>query len=156
MNPNLAYLPSLHTHPLLLQPHPPKKTIYLWKLKCVTQHTTKGCFFHTPLLASVHCNEPLVWFKASLWLLQHHQYWILAGTPLRYPAVALSHGDPVALDLQDWPFHALQKLFYRWGTGWGWANSKPWIWAWVITELVIPPALLHHYYQGKTLSMASA
>jgi len=39
---------------------------------------------------------------------------ILTGTPLcdnnSYPAVALCHGDPAALDLQDWPLHMLQHL----------------------------------------------
>ena len=25
----------------------------------------------------------------------------------------------------------------------GWANSKPWIWAWMVAELVSPPALQH-------------
>ena len=30
-----------------------------------------------------------------------------------------------------------------------WANSKPWIWVWVVAELVSPPALWHLYFQGK-------
>jgi len=37
------------------------------------------------------------------WLLLYYQYWILTGIPLRYPVVGLCHGDPAALDLQDWP-----------------------------------------------------
>lgn len=40
----------------------------------------------------------------------HHQCWIPAGTPLGYFIVALSHGDPVALVLQDQPPHMLQQF----------------------------------------------
>lgn len=39
------------------------------------------------------------------------QYWILTGTPLGYPAIALSHGDPQALNLQDQPLYILQQQF---------------------------------------------
>jgi hypothetical protein len=31
----------------------------------------------------------------------------------------------------------------------GWANSMPWIWAWVVTELVSWPTLLHPHHQGQ-------
>ena len=31
----------------------------------------------------------------------HHQYWILTRTPLLYSVVALCHGDPRALELQQ-------------------------------------------------------
>jgi len=41
----------------------------------------------------------LVW---SLWLLLWYQYWILTRTLLRY-SIALCHGDPAVLNLQDWP-----------------------------------------------------
>jgi len=40
----------------------------------------------------------------------HYLYWFLIGTPIRYPVVALCHGDPATLDLQDWPFHMPQKI----------------------------------------------
>ena len=43
----------------------------------------------------------------GLWLLLHYQYWILTGTPLGYPVVALCHGDPAALDLQGQSLYAL-------------------------------------------------
>ena len=36
----------------------------------------------------------------------------------------------------------------------GLANSKPWIWPWVVIELVIPPALLHPNYQGQLSHLA--
>lgn len=58
----------------------------------------------------------------GFWLLSYHQYWILTGVPPSYPVAALCHGDPAALDLQDWPFHALQQIM-------GWANSDPRIWS---------------------------
>jgi hypothetical protein len=32
------------------------------------------------------------------------------GIPLRNPVVALCHGDPAALDLQDLPFHTFQQF----------------------------------------------
>lgn len=28
----------------------------------------------------------------------------------------------------------------------GWTNSYPWIWTWVVVELVRPPVLLHSHY----------
>jgi hypothetical protein len=34
------------------------------------------------------------------------------GTPLRYPAVALCHGDPVVWNLQDLPLHALPQFIH--------------------------------------------
>ena len=34
------------------------------------------------------------------------------GTSLRYPAVALCHGDPVVWDLQDLPLHALPQFIH--------------------------------------------
>ena len=44
----------------------------------------------------------------GLWLLLHYTSWVsLWGYPFRYPVVALCHGDLAALDLRDWPFHAL-------------------------------------------------
>lgn len=30
-----------------------------------------------------------------------------------------------------------------------WANSQPWIWAWVVAEVVNPPALPPSHFQGK-------
>jgi hypothetical protein len=37
----------------------------------------------------------------------------------------------------------------------GWANSEPWVWAWVSAE-VSPPALLHPHYRGELSSTAPA
>jgi hypothetical protein len=52
------------------------------------------------------------WSGLNHWLLLHYQYENLIGT-LGYHIVALCHGDPASLDIQDWPFHALQ-LFIDW------------------------------------------
>lgn len=41
------------------------------------------------------------WSCSGLSFLVHHQYWTLTETPLRYPTVALSRGDPVAMVSQD-------------------------------------------------------
>jgi hypothetical protein len=72
---------------------------------CPTEHTLG----HTSLLTNVHCDDLLVWCKAS-WLLLLYQYWNLTGTPLGYPVVVLCPGDPVGLDLWDGPLHMLQHF----------------------------------------------
>jgi hypothetical protein len=46
----------------------------------------------------------VVCLVGGLWLLLLCSDWNLSGTPFRCPVVALCHGDPVALDLQDRPF----------------------------------------------------
>ena len=45
-----------------------------------------------------------------LWLFLHYQYWILTRFPLRYPVVALCHGDSAVLDLQVQSFQSLQQI----------------------------------------------
>lgn len=45
------------------------------------------------------CSRPLA--SATLSILLLYQYWLLTGTPLRHPVVALCCGDPAALDVQD-------------------------------------------------------
>ena len=52
------------------------------------------------------------WCVQGLWLLLHCQYWILSQVPLRCPAVALCHGDPTALVLQDQLLYKLQQFIY--------------------------------------------
>ena len=63
---------------------------------------------HTPFLGNVHYCERAIGLVRGLWLLL--QYWILTGTPLRHRVVALGHGAPAALDLQDWTVHTLQQF----------------------------------------------
>lgn len=64
--------------PLLLQPSQNKASkqtnkynsndnkISLWKLWCVLVCPTVYSSVHASSLAKVHCNEPLVWFEASV------------------------------------------------------------------------------------------
>ena len=59
---------------------------------------------------------------------------ILTGIPLRYPVVALCHGDYVALDLQGWPLHMLQQCID--GVDVGLAKLKPWMLVWVVANVV--------------------
>jgi hypothetical protein len=70
---------------------------------------------------SFACKCSLQWVTdqvRGLRLLIHYQYWILTRTPLRYPVVALGHGDPAALDLQAWSLPALLCVVHRWGRCW--------------------------------------
>lgn len=54
-------------------------------------------FCSISLTANLHCREPLVWFKAS-----YLCFTILTGSsPLRYPAIASTHREPVGTILQD-------------------------------------------------------
>ena len=46
----------------------------------------------------------------GIWLLGHHQYWTLTKVPLRYPAVASSHGDPAAIVPQNQFLHTLPQV----------------------------------------------
>ena len=79
------------------------KNLTLEAVTCRTVHP----FVHKSLLAKVYCNESFVLVR-GLWLLLLCQYWILIWTPLRYPVVALCHGEPLVL--QDWPFYPLQQF----------------------------------------------
>lgn len=38
----------------------------------------------------------------------------------------------------------------------GWTNLKPWIWVWVVAELVSPSTLLHPHHQGQFYCAAQA
>ena len=60
------------------------------------------------------------------------------------PVVALCHGDPAALDQQDWPLHVFQQLTDDVDFGVG--QLKPWLWAWVAAELVSLPTLGATFY----------
>ena len=100
---------------------------------------------------SLQCITGLV---QGLWLLLHHQYWILTRTPLRYPVVAMCHGDPAALDLQDRPLHMFHQFINVVDAGV--VNSKSRILAWMVAELVSLPALPHTHRQGQLSSMSLA
>lgn len=60
-----------------------------------------------------------------------NKYLTLTKTSLRYPTVALSHGDPKVV----LPVLSFAPAGHRWD-GALMTNSKHWIWAWVVAELV--------------------
>jgi hypothetical protein len=68
----------------------------------------------------------------------------LIEIPLRHRTVALSHGDPTAVVLQDLPLNALQQLIG--GQMLEWASSNFWIWVLVVVELASLPALPCPYH----------
>ena len=83
------------------------KTILPWKLQCVTQFT------QYPNSSSCKCSLQWTfghWFDSKPLALLYHQYWILPRMHLRYPVVALCHGDPAALEEQHWSIHLLQQF----------------------------------------------
>lgn len=55
----------------------------------------------------------------------NHQYWTLTEIPLRYPVVALSHGDFAAMILQDHSFNVPQQVIDKLDVGVG--QLKPWM-----------------------------
>ena len=73
-------------------------------------------------------------------------------TGLRYPVVALCHGDLAMFNLQDWPLHVLQQFIH--GVDVTVGQSKPWIWTWVVAELLSPPALWYQHHQDELSSTA--
>lgn len=73
-------------------------------------------------MSTCKCSlQRVIGLVRGLWFLLHHQYWALTGTPLRFPVVALCHGDTGALGLPDMPLHKLQQITD--GVDLGWANS---------------------------------
>jgi hypothetical protein len=122
-----------------------------WTSEPVSQHQLnavlcKSCLGHgIPFCSHVFtCKCTWQYVIGLVWglsLLLHHQSWIFTRTPV----VALCHGDPASLDLKDQPVYLLQIS--------GWANSKVWISAWVIMELVSSFALTP---QGQALKHCPA
>jgi hypothetical protein len=106
-------------------------------------------FVYTSLLANIHCNESMVWFVASGFC-----YTINTGSS---PGLLLDILLPpcVMEILQLWICNT-GPFTYSSIIDIGWANTKPWTWAWVVSELVSPPALPHPHHQGKLSSTAPA
>lgn len=94
----------------------------LWKLghvtACPTVYSFAKMFFLQIFIALGHLPG------LSLWLLLHSQYWILTGTPLRSPAVALYFGDLAALVLDDEPLNTPQ-YFHSWDRSWRGPAQRP-------------------------------
>ena len=89
-------------------------------MEAVVCHSVSHSISLCPHIFTCKCSLQwvigLVW---GLWLLLHYQSWILTKSPLGYPAVALCHEDPAALDLQDWSLHTLQQFIDRVDVGVG-------------------------------------
>jgi len=88
--------------------------IYIWrktdqKPSCCGRFIVSQCVTQCTLLSKqLYLQILLYWairLVQGLWPLLHYQYWILSGTPLGYPVVALCCGDPAALHLQGWALH---------------------------------------------------
>ena len=109
-----THLPVLSYPPLPWQPPPPPKKRKQWQQK---QSCHESCsvsqFTHYP--NSSACKWSLQWTfghwcESKPLALLYHQYWILPRMHLRYPVVALCHGDPAALEEQHWSIHLLQQF----------------------------------------------
>lgn len=124
---NFTPCTQYHSSPSLLYPFnfPPKRKYKHTYPK--TKTPNKTCFLQWVTAA--------VW---GLWLLLPHQYWILMGTPLRYPG---------ALDLRDWLLHSFQMFKDA-----GWSKLTQSLDLGVgINWVGQPTALLNPHHQG-TLS----
>jgi hypothetical protein len=108
MHPNPTHLPLPRMSFTFATSPTEKKHLLVESIVCHSVSHSRPAS-HTSLLANVPCNESLVCLSQGLWLLLHHQYWNLTGTPLGYPVVTLCHGDPAALDLQGWSLYPLFK-----------------------------------------------
>jgi len=107
----------------------------------------------TSLLANVHCNESLVWFKASGFC-----YTINTGSSLRL--LLESCCCPVVMEVL--PFWICKTGPFTWTSTskieymLKWANSEPQIWAWVVAELFQPARSSKPTYHVELVSIALA
>lgn len=115
--------------------YPPGSCIMLQYIYCIPICP------HSFFLGKVGCNESLVWFEdcsfCTLLILDPHwtsldplvyPVFILSGTSCSFGSVRLAPSCMLKVD--------------RWGRFWGWANSQPFLWTWVVVELVITSAPL--------------
>lgn len=101
--------------PLLLQPTPSTEEKNICYGSYNVCYSIPSCpyFFSCK---TAFCNDSLVCYEAFGFFLLAYQYWNLTETPQRgihkdiLLFVALYHGDPVVLDLWDWPLYTLQQL----------------------------------------------
>jgi len=95
---------------LASSPSPKKK-----KSHCESCSVSQGVPQNIPL-STLLCLQMFITMTChlmrGLWLLLLYQYWNFTGRLLRYPVVALCHGDS-----------ALQHFIQL-----GWANSNSWLW----------------------------
>jgi hypothetical protein len=112
----------------------------------------------TPFCAHIFtckCSlQGIIGLVQGLRLLLRCRHWILTGTPLGCLVIALCHGDPAALDLQDWLLYTLRQVVDEVDVGWD--SSEPWIRAWEVADFVSSPALLHHLQLSTTRTSSPA
>jgi hypothetical protein len=146
MYPNPTHPPSCPA-PTLAIPPSKRKKILLWKLQHVTVCPTVYPFVHTSLLANFYCSESLVWLKASGFCYSIHTETSLGllSDILLLPCVMeiLQFGI-----CRTSPFMHSNSSSMGWMLGW--INSKAWIWAWEVSELVSPSALLYPHTTGMS------
>ena len=101
-----------------------------WKLQCGLLSHTVSPSVHSSLLARAHCQESVVWPKASGFCYTTDKRVALTGAPLGYPVMEL---------LLFW---ICRFIPFTWSSspqmGWMlvWANSKAWFWAWEVAGLL--------------------
>lgn len=71
---------------------------------CVPQDTLCPNFYLQMFTEIIRWSGTRPLASATLSILKHSK------TPLRYNVMGLYRGDPVVLDLYDWPLHSLQQL----------------------------------------------
>ena len=115
---------------------------YKTKQKCCYGGSSVYHSVHTSLLASVHCNEPLVWFEAP-----GISYTINNGSSPGLLSDILMLSCVAALYLQDWSLHMVQQFINGVNVGMGQQDLRL-----MAAELVILPALLHPCHQDQLSS----
>lgn len=113
-------------------------------VEAVVWHSEPHSVAFSPCIFTWMCSLPWVTGLAlCLWILLHYQYVVTARTPLGCAVVALCHGEPEALDLQDWTLHMdrVDQLIAL-------------VWFWMVPGLVSPPVLPHPHQQAELFSPA--
>lgn len=117
MNPN-----PTHLLPSYLIPQQRRTNLTVEAVVCHSVSTAYIHFVHT-LLANVHCNESLVWYKASGFC-----YSVDIGTSLLWESHCCLGVTRSCSFGSVGPAPSCPPAVQRWG-GCEWADSKPWIWA---------------------------
>lgn len=87
--------------------------------------------------------------RSGAYILVWYQYWVLTKTSLRYPDVALSHEDPMAIVPQETSLHCTLEG-HRWYRCW-WlpVQSTEKRETWVVVELVSRSLHWSHLLQSR-------
>lgn len=77
------------------------------------------------LFVAIRC-----WSSSDLWLLPHNQHWTWSLLRLLLDVLVL----PRVMENIQFYFHMLSSASMNWILEW--TNLKPWVWAWVVAELI--------------------